>query len=79
MPVIAQAEKKLRRDNKRVRVNEAARTAVSRAVKTMRKKPTEKNLTSAFRLLDKAVKRGLLHANTASRTKSRLAKLLAKK
>ncbi len=36
------------------------------------------NLRSASRLLDKAVTKGVLHRNTASRRKSRLAKLVNK-
>lgn len=78
MPIIAQAAKKLRRDRRRTIVNKTARTLVERLVKTARKTPTAKNIAAAFRQLDKAVKRKILHANTAARTKSRLAKRLKK-
>jgi small subunit ribosomal protein S20 len=78
MPVIAQAAKKLRRDVHRTSINEAVRRRVDKAVKLARKHPTAKSVSSAFRELDKAAKRHLVHANTVSRTKSRLAKLLKK-
>lgn len=79
MPIIAQAAKKLRRDVKRSRINEGVRLSLRRTVKLARKKSTAKNVSAAFAALDKAVKRGLIHANRSARTKSRLAKLLAKK
>lgn len=44
----------------------------------MRKKPTAKALTAAYKALDKAAKHHIIPKNRASRTKSRLAKLLKK-
>lgn len=79
MPVIAQAAKKLRRDHKAQRINFGHRARVREAVKSMRSKPTPKQLSSVFQTLDKAVKLHIIHANKAARLKSRLSKLLTKK
>jgi small subunit ribosomal protein S20 len=43
-----------------------------------KKGEAEKLLSSAFKALDKAAKRGVIKKNTASRKKSRLAKALSK-
>jgi small subunit ribosomal protein S20 len=43
-----------------------------------KKNEAEKLLSSAFKALDKAAKRGVIKKNTASRKKSRLAKALKK-
>lgn len=79
MPITAQAIKKLRHDRKRQKVTAARRTSVRDAVKAMRKTPTQKQLSTTFQVLDKAVKIHVIHANKASRLKSRLAALLGKK
>lgn len=78
MPIIASALKKLRHDRKRTGTNRITREAVRDIVKSMRKKPSEKTLTTAFKTLDKAAKRNVIHKNKASRLKSRLSALLAK-
>ncbi len=79
MPVTAQAEKKLRRDRKQQVINAAHRAHLRDGVKSMRKKPTKKQLQAVFTLLDKSVKHHIIHKNKASRLKSRLSKLLVKK
>lgn len=76
MPIIASAIKKLRHDRKRTVTNRATKESVREIVKSMRKKPSEKTLTTAFRTLDKAAKKNVIHKNKADRLKSRLAKLL---
>ncbi len=78
MPIIASAIKKLRHDRKRTETNRVTKESVREIVKSMRKKPSEKTLTSAFKTLDKAAKRNVIHQNKADRLKSRLAKLLKK-
>jgi len=79
MPVTAQAEKKLRRDRKQQVVNAAHRAHLRDGIKSMRKKPTKKQLQAVFTLLDKSVKLHVIHKNKAARLKSRLSKLLLKK
>jgi small subunit ribosomal protein S20 len=78
MPITKQAEKKLRHDRKRNKNNSKKLGAMRTAVKSVRKSPTQKSLTSAFSILDKTVKSKAMHKNKASRLKSRLSKLLKK-
>lgn len=76
MPITKRAIKKLHHDRARSKQNETFRSQLRSIVKKTRKSPTLKSLTLAVSTLDKAVKRHIIHKNTASRTKSRLSKLL---
>lgn len=76
MPITKQASKKLRHDRAVTKINEKTKATLKSLVKKARKTPTQKTVTVATSALDKAVKRGLIHKNTAARTKSRLSKLL---
>ncbi|OGG01364.1 hypothetical protein A2Z33_02335 [Candidatus Gottesmanbacteria bacterium RBG_16_52_11] len=78
MPIIARAVKKLRHDRKTTAHNARLREMLRTAVKTARKSPSKKNLSNAFKNLDKGVKTGIIHRNKSARLKSRLAVLLAK-
>jgi small subunit ribosomal protein S20 len=71
-------------DRKRV-VNDKLRRTMKEAVKTVRKdvvakdaKTAKKDLSLAFKALDKAAKRGTIKKGQADRKKSRLAKAIAK-
>lgn len=79
MPITKQAIKKLRRDRSKYLHNVTIRRTLREAIKAMRRAPTARALASAFKQLDKAAKKHVIHANKASRLKSRLAKLLTKK
>ena len=79
MPITRSAKKKLRQDKKRQKTNTAAKNAVHDAVKNYRKKPTEKMLSETFSLLDRALKKNLIHKNKVARLKSSLSKLLTSK
>ena len=79
MPITSQAIKKMRHDKTVTKRRDKQEDTVRTAVKLMRKKPTQKQLTTTFSLLDKAIKTNIIHKNKASRLKSRLAKLLAVK
>lgn len=78
MPIIKRAIKKLRHDRKIMVTNAKKRMDLRAVVKTYRKQPTAKKLSSVFTSLDKASKTNLIHKNKAARLKSRLAKLLKK-
>jgi small subunit ribosomal protein S20 len=79
MPLLKQARKKMRHDKRRTQVNSQKKLALKKLIKTMRKSPSEKNLTTVFSSLDKAVKTHLIHKNKANRLKSRLSSSLSKK
>jgi small subunit ribosomal protein S20 len=63
--------------------NRARRSQLRTAIKKVRSAATGKEAQEAYteaeRLLDRAGRKNLVHRNTASRTKSRLAKMVAEK
>jgi len=76
---IKSAKKRILVIRKRTMRNKAIRSAVKTAIKkfelALKVKPTEETkelLRQAVRALDKAVTKGVIHKNTASRKKSRL-------
>ncbi|EQB64174.1 MAG: 30S ribosomal protein S20 [candidate division Zixibacteria bacterium RBG-1] len=80
MPTHKSAEKALRQSISRNLRNKAVKSKVRTIIKkveTARDKTQAKDLLKqTFSLLDKAVKRNVIHFNRASRTKSRLTKLV---
>jgi small subunit ribosomal protein S20 len=85
MPNTKSAAKAMRQAKRRTVFNLATKTKFRTAVKTTRKaivasqKPEAvESLKKAMSALDKAAKKGVIHKNTASRKKSRLAKAIAK-
>lgn len=79
MPVTKGAIRKQRADNRRAAINLRVKKTFKEAVLAGRKHPTAKNLTAAYKRLDRAAKTHVIHKNKAARLKSRLAKLLQKK
>jgi len=84
MPIIKSAKKALRVSIKNKEFNDATRAKVKNAVKGL--KVAAKNsakdapalLQKAYRELDLAAKKNVIHKNKASRLKSRLAKSIEK-
>jgi small subunit ribosomal protein S20 len=74
MPVIKSAIKKLRRDKKREKINDAFRKKLEKSVKDANKKKTASSVTAAVSLIDRAVKNNIIHKNRAARLKSSLSK-----
>jgi len=79
MPIIKSAKKKLKQDKRRAAVNRVYRNKVKTAVKEAREKKTKKAVEAAYKALDRAAKKKVIHKNKASRLKSRLVKLVKKK
>ena len=77
MPVIKQAIKKVRQDERKTSINSQRKMAYKRAIHDFRKSKTAAGLITVFKALDKASKTNVIHKNKASRLKSRLSKLLA--
>lgn len=67
----------MRQDKVRTLRNQNKKLALKKLIKSMRKTPSAKLLTQISSSLDKASKTNLIHANKASRLKSRLSKLIA--
>ena len=85
MPITSSAKKALRASKHKAAFNLKRKDAISDIVKKIKKLVTAKNvkeaealLPTAFQAIDKACKTSLIHKNTASRKKSRLAQMLAK-
>ncbi len=83
MPIIKSAAKRMRQNSKRATINNRYRKQMRDAIKQVTtdvangdKKSASANLSLAQKAIDKAVKQGILHKNTASRRKARLAKLV---
>jgi small subunit ribosomal protein S20 len=74
MPVIKSAKKKLRQDKKREKVNDLLRKTFKDAIKEAKKSKTTVTIKKAVQLVDKAVKKKLIHKNKAARIKSGLSK-----
>ena len=79
MPARKTARQSIKRRQRNLSVLRTTRTALTGARRTIADGNTEASETAvrqAMSILDKAVKRGVLHKNNASRRKSRLAALL---
>ena len=79
MPNHKSAEKRMRQNEKRRVINRGNKTKVRTYIKKLRTaldagKPEEINqiLPEAMSVIDKAIQKGVLHANSAARYKSRL-------
>jgi small subunit ribosomal protein S20 len=85
MPITSSAKKALRASERKHVFNMRRKLAIDKNMKSFKKAISTKDKSSALALipqiyksLDKAAKKGVIHKNTASRKKSRLAKAIAK-
>ena len=85
MPNIKSAKKRVLVIKKKTLINQMHKTALKTAVRKFNEAVEAKNVDEAKALfsvavskLDKSVKHGILHKNTAARKKSQLALMLAK-
>lgn len=82
MPIIKSAKKAMRGSLRKKAVNDRRKHAMKDVIKKIEKtakgdkKEAEKMLSSAYAIIDKASKRGVIKKNNAARKKSRLAKLV---
>ena len=83
MPRLKSSKKAMRKSSSANERNRARRSQLRTAIKKVRSAATGKEAQEAYteaeRLLDRAGRKSLVHRNTASRTKSRLAKMVAEK
>lgn len=81
MPISASAKKSLRVSLRKRVINDARRKTMREAVKSVTKtaktdvKEAKKKLADAYQAIDKAVKRGVMNKNMASRKKSMLSRM----
>ncbi|OIP57136.1 MAG: 30S ribosomal protein S20 [Candidatus Levybacteria bacterium CG_4_10_14_0_2_um_filter_36_16] len=75
MPVIKSAIKKQRKDKKRTVHNSKLRKTLEEKLKKVKKSSTPTSVAATISLIDKAVKKNLIHKNKASRLKAKLTKM----
>jgi small subunit ribosomal protein S20 len=81
MPRIKSSIKDVRRTKRRRAANRAGLSALKTAIRRARLSPADQRaaaLKSAFQVIDKASRTGLIHRNAGARYKSRLTKAAAK-
>jgi len=85
MPITKSAKKALRQNKRRRQRNLRQLNVLKTTIKKIKKLNTEnkkeealKLLPQAYKVIDKAVKTGLIKKNNAARKKSRLTKLISK-
>jgi len=83
MPIIKSAKKALRGSQRKMVFNLRRKRTMKDSIKTIDKLVLGKNkeeavnkLPSAYKAIDKAVKKGVIKKNTAARKKSRLARII---
>ncbi len=83
MPVIKSAKKALRGSQRKMVFNLRRKRVMKDSIKTIdklvlgkNKEEAMNNLSSAYKAIDKAAKRGVIKKNTAARKKSRLARAI---
>jgi ribosomal protein S20 len=74
VPIIKSAIKRVKQAAVRNERNVATKRAIKAAVKAFEAKPSADTLAKAQSEIDKAVKKNLLHKNTAARRKANLSK-----
>lgn len=75
MPIIKSAIKRVNQAGKRRERNVALKRDIKLATKAFLAGPSKQTLAAAHSILDTAVKKKLLKANTAARRKARLSRL----
>jgi len=76
MPVTTSAAKALRRDRHRAATNRRTRSQLKSALDTVKRDPNPKNVQAAYRMIDRAAKKQIIHKNKAARLKAQCAKRL---
>lgn len=75
MPIIKSAKKAARQAAKRTAHNQEIKKDIKNALKAFKASPIAENMAKVQSEYDKAVKKGLMKKNTASRRKASLAKI----
>lgn len=73
MPIIKSAKKRMKLANKAAIRNSKTKRSLKAALKSFNAEPSKKSHATAQSNIDKAMKKGLIHKNKASRLKKRAA------
>lgn len=74
MPVTKTAKRALRVSHKKTAFNSKLNEKLEIALRMAKKKPTDKNISTASSIIDRAAKKNLIHKNKAARIKSQLSR-----
>ena len=74
MPLLKHAKKKQRQDIKRTLERKKLKTLYKQMIKKAKENPTPETISSAFKAIDKAAKKNLMHDNKAAHLKSSVSK-----
>ncbi len=78
MPILKNAKKAQRQTKKRTLANKIKKEALRSKIADFKKSKGKSSLENISSLIDKLVKKGIIHKNKAGRVKSSLAKILIK-
>jgi len=76
MPIIKSAKKALKQERRREAENQKVRNAYKKAIRFFKENVSPNSLNMAYKKIDQAAKKYIIHKNKASRLKSQLAGLL---
>jgi small subunit ribosomal protein S20 len=79
MPITRSAKEAIRNSARKRVTNDRRRKAMKEFTRAAKSTPSQDTLSKAYQAIDKAVKRGVIKANTGARKKSQVAKVLAAK
>lgn len=79
MANIKSSKKDIRRIKRRTFINNGFRMKLDKTEKSFNRKPTTKDLSSLYSVLDKMVKKNIIHKNKAAREKHKFEKVLKNK
>ena len=77
MPLLKHAIKKMRQDIRKRKTNKNFSVELKSITKKAFENPSPESLSKAYSTIDKAVKKNIIHKNTAARKKASLAKNLS--
>lgn len=79
MPVTKTARRALKTSSRKTSINKIITSRVETAMRIAKKTGKKTDLSNAYKELDRASKKKLIHKNKASRLKSRITKFINKK
>ncbi len=78
MPILQNAKKALRSSQRKFVVNQRRRSRMRSAFQQVHLEKTAASISEAYRRIDRALKKKLIHRNKAARLKSQIARLASK-
>lgn len=74
MPILANAKKALRSSKRKQAVNRQTKSKLKTALDSHKKQPNKESLSSAYSMIDRAVKNKVIHFNKGKRLKKQMSR-----